>query len=95
MRGIDQSTLIVYSANIKDTFIQGMDMQDMEYLFMDMTFLNSGFGKRMDGILGFPFLKSNLVSIDFGKQVIYVYRDQFIEELKKAVNTPELVMQEN
>ena len=94
VRGVDQSTLISYSAKIDGASVQGMAMQEMEYLFMDMTFLNSGFGRRMDGILGYPFLKSNLVSIDFGKQVVYLYKDLLIDELKKSINAPELVMQE-
>ncbi len=91
VRGIDRSTIKTCSVKIDLGQIQHLQLGEMEYLFTDMSFLNSGYGKRMDGILGYPFLKSHLISIDFSKRMIYVLKDKFEKEIEQLVTSEQII----
>ena len=65
------------SAIVKSTSIDELEYRNMEYLFADISHLNEG-QDQMDGLLGFPFLSKEKISINFKTNKICIW-DEFPE----------------
>ncbi|MDV2447627.1 hypothetical protein CMU93_08965 [Elizabethkingia anophelis] len=58
--------------------IGGINYENMRFAFEDSTLdqLNNGYNLGIDGLLGYQFLKSNIVSVDFKAKEIRIYEEK-------------------
>ncbi|MEM6963936.1 MAG: aspartyl protease family protein [Bacteroidota bacterium] len=68
--GIAQKTQAVHLTNFK---IKSKNFKDYEFLMMDFSSLEKDFDLQLDGILGYPFLATHILSINYSKQKIYFW----------------------
>jgi len=55
----------------------------MSYVVMDMEGMNSIYGIKLDGILGYPFLASQKFSINYADKMMYIWKDVLPERTVK------------
>ncbi|MEO1623977.1 MAG: pepsin/retropepsin-like aspartic protease family protein [Bacteroidota bacterium] len=68
VRGLDQEIRRVPLVRFASASIKRESIEDLSFLMLDMGVLNSDQGHRgIDGLLGFPFLNSGKVSINYQK----------------------------
>lgn len=67
LAGVNSSTSKANTIIVDDLHIKKQEFADMEFVIMDLGRFNDSMEVPLDGILGFPFLKENLVSFDFRK----------------------------
>ncbi len=65
LAGIDQTKNNGKTAKLDAIKIKKQKFENLEVVFMDLSKFNRSHGFQLDGILGFPFLKENLISFDF------------------------------
>lgn len=75
LHGVDKEKKTVACTKISNSMINGEVYDDMEFILTDISFLNNAYGIKLDGLLGFPFLKSKKFSINFKKKKLYVWGD--------------------
>ena len=73
LHGIDGISQKVVSANLSNFKIKKRNFSNFNFLFIDFTPLQQGYELEIDGILGYPFLKENKISINYKKQKIYFW----------------------
>lgn len=71
--GVDGNRQDIESTALSNFKIKGNDNANFKFLLMDFSRMEKDFGLRLDGILGFPFLSKNLISINYRKQKIYMW----------------------
>lgn len=81
IRGIDKNSKTVASGTIEKLSMKGKDFYNMEFVFADMAHINQNHTVRIDGILGYPFLSSEIFSIDFKKNRLYIWEEQQVTKL--------------
>lgn len=62
----DAEQSLVYPSSIEQLAIQGRAFAPFEALAFDMGTLSTGYGRRLDGVLGHSFLVGRTVLIDYG-----------------------------
>jgi predicted aspartyl protease len=74
VRGMDQQMQTVPSALISGMTLGGLPLDDeMGFLFTDLQHLQTNTGLKIDGLLGFPFLKQLVFSINYPKRKLYIW----------------------
>lgn len=73
LRGIDQQIKKVTTAFMHRTNLGDTQIEDMKYLFTDLSHLEIFSGLRIDGLLGYPFFEKIKCSINYPKQVFYIW----------------------
>ena len=73
IQGVDQQIKAVNIATISGTSIKGKTLEDMNYLFTDLSHLKSESNIYIDGLLGYPFFKQGQISINYKERKLYVY----------------------
>ncbi len=73
LTGLDNQKHLVVAADVRQSSIKGNEFPAMRYLFTDMSSIEEHFGSRLDGLLGYPFFKSQKISINYKKRKIYVW----------------------
>jgi hypothetical protein len=73
LTGLDNKKQLAIAADVRQTSIAGNDFSTMRYLFTDMAPVAEHLGARLDGLLGYPFFKSQKISINYKKRKIYVW----------------------
>jgi len=74
VRGMDQQMQTVPSALISGLELDGLPLDDqMGFLFTDLQHLQVNTGLKIDGLLGFPFLKQLVFSINYPKRKLYIW----------------------
>ncbi len=74
VRGVDQQMQVVPAARISDLSLEAMPLNgEMDFLFTDLQHLNVSTGLKIDGLLGYPFLKNLVFSINFPKRKLYIW----------------------
>ncbi|MDZ4702817.1 MAG: pepsin/retropepsin-like aspartic protease family protein [Saprospiraceae bacterium] len=74
VRGMDQQMQTVPSALISGLELDGLPLDDqMGFLFTDLQHLQTNTGLEIDGLLGFPFLKQLVFSINYPKRKLYIW----------------------
>lgn len=68
--GISQKT---ESANLTKFKIKRKEYENFNFLFYDLTSFEEEYNLQLDGILGYPFLAKNILSINYQKQKIYIW----------------------
>ena len=70
LQGIDNHKSTVTAAKIHQFEVEGHLFENMDVVFVDISHLNEGYGIKLDGILGYPFLKSHIFSINYIEQYL-------------------------
>ena len=74
VRGMDQRMQTVPSALITGMELEGLPLDDqMDFLFTDLQHLQANTNLNIDGLLGFPFLKQLVFSINYPKRKLYIW----------------------
>ncbi len=73
LTGIDNATQEVMAADVPDTKIKGAVLPNMRYVFTDLSRLRQDFDAPLDGLLGVPFFRDKVISIDYGRKRIYLW----------------------
>lgn len=68
VRGIDQQKQMVSKCQIKSIDVGGQKYTDLNFVYSDLTYLNKAYDIQLDGLLGYPFLKSFLYSLNYSDQ---------------------------
>jgi len=75
VRGFDQVLNPVPAALVSGMTLQGMALDEqMSYLFTDLQHLQVDTNLKIDGLLGFPFLKNLVFSINYAKRKLYIWQ---------------------
>ena len=72
--GGDNQQIPTTSISIKSTRVGASEYKNMPFVFADLSFLNRGGRYKIDGLLGYPFLKEELFSIDFRKKQLVKWK---------------------
>jgi len=71
--GVDGISEKIESANLDLFLIKKSKVENQKFMFMDFTNLKDEFDMELDGILGYPFLSRNVISINYQKKKIYIW----------------------
>ena len=71
--GIDQNIIKTTSSLIPYTNLANQTLGEMKYIFTDIDHLNQSTELQIDGILGFPFIQKLKCSINYKKQILYIW----------------------
>jgi Aspartyl protease len=73
IRGVSPKGVGAEVGQVSTCNIAGQTINNMPFVVMDMSVLNEGNSVELDGLLGFPFLSSNLFSIDYVNELLHVW----------------------
>ncbi len=73
LTGLDNQKHPVMAADIETTQVRRHCLPEMRYVFTDLDMLAAHFGSPLDGLLGFPFFKNQVISINYKKKKIYFW----------------------
>lgn len=74
LTGLDGVSYKVLAANIKETkFCSTSSMPSMRYVFSDLSPAKKNFDLPIDGLLGIPFFKDKVVSIDYAEKKVFIW----------------------
>lgn len=73
LRGADKNVTEVQQFTIHESKFDGHLYEDMAFVSADISHLTDGYGLKIQGLVGFPFLSQQLCSIDFADQKIYFW----------------------
>ncbi|MEM8907058.1 MAG: retropepsin-like aspartic protease [Bacteroidota bacterium] len=65
IRGIDRNTSNVLKCELKALQIADKTYENLEFVFADLKHLNKAYGIQLHGLLGYPFLKTHLYSLNY------------------------------
>lgn len=74
LTGLEQQKQNVIAADVRTTIVQKDTLNEMRYVFTDLSALRQYFDAPIDGLLGFPFFKNQVISINYQKRRIYVWK---------------------
>lgn len=73
LRGLDRQIKRVNTGTIHQTQIGNMPVENMKYLFVDLTHLEAIGGLKIDGLLGYPFFEKIKCSINYPQQKLFIW----------------------
>ncbi|MBK9016684.1 MAG: hypothetical protein IPM82_22850 [Saprospiraceae bacterium] len=73
LTGLDNVPQDVISADVRETMLRREALPKMRYVFTDFSRLRKNFDMPIDGLLGVPFFKDKIVSIDYARKKIYIW----------------------
>lgn len=73
LRGADKNVTEVQRLTIHESKFDGQLFEAMSFVSADISHLTDGYGLKIQGLVGFPFLSQQLCSIDFADQKIYFW----------------------
>ncbi len=74
IRGVSKKGVGADVGEISKCTIANKEVDNMSFVVMDMTVLNEGKNVQLDGLLGYPYLSSELISIDYVSELLYVWK---------------------
>ncbi|MBI1224844.1 MAG: hypothetical protein GC192_06370 [Bacteroidetes bacterium] len=74
LTGLDNMPNEVIAADVKNTRIKGEQLPEMRYVFADLSRLRNELNTPLDGLLGVPFFKDRVISIDYGRKKIRIWQ---------------------
>jgi hypothetical protein len=74
LTGLDNMSKTVIAADVKMTHVKGEQLPEMRYVFADLDRLRSELDTPIDGLLGVPFFKDRVISIDYGQKKIRIWQ---------------------
>jgi hypothetical protein len=72
VRGIAGAKTVSYTYN-HTLHLEGMDVDRLDFHINDYDILTSAYGLKIDGLIGYSFLRRYIVAIDYDNQVLQVY----------------------
>ncbi len=73
LHGADKNAKSVQVFNVKGMQVAGTKLEDMRTTVADISHLNNGYGLEVDGLVGYPFLSQQRMSINFADQKLYLW----------------------
>ena len=73
LTGLENYRMNVIAANVRTTVIKKDTLDEMRFVFTDLAMLQNNFGASIDGLLGYPFFKNQVISINYRKRRIYIW----------------------
>ena len=93
MAGVSENKNLVKVATIDQFKIKKQTFNNYDFVFMDLSSFQKSHGFPLDGILGFPFLKENLISFDFRRSKLNFWEEK-VEEVGREEKVERVVMRE-
>ncbi|MEM9824010.1 MAG: retropepsin-like aspartic protease, partial [Bacteroidota bacterium] len=85
VRGIDHNQLFVRKCLMRNIVIEGQSYPGQEFVFSDLNHLNKAYDIQLDGLLGYPFLKDYLYSLNYQNRELCFWQ-------RKQTEVPDLPM---
>ena len=85
MAGVSEHKNQVKTVTIDQFRIKNQHFNKCDFVFMDLTQFKKNHGFPIDGILGFPFLKENLISFDFRRSKLNFWEEKIEREERVAM----------
>ncbi|NRB46493.1 MAG: aspartyl protease family protein [Saprospiraceae bacterium] len=73
LRGADKNVTEVQRFLIHESKFSGHTFKAMSFVSADISHLTAGYGLKIEGLVGYPFLSQQLCSIDFADEKIYFW----------------------
>ncbi|NET32785.1 MAG: hypothetical protein F6K19_12350 [Cyanothece sp. SIO1E1] len=73
LRGADKNVTEVQRFIINESEFSGHTFKAMSFVSADISHLTAGYGLKIEGLVGYPFLSQQLCSIDFADKKIYFW----------------------
>jgi len=73
IQSVGDKKVNVVSGNIKSIVTGKVQYDNLRFIFTDMDRFNDAYGVQLDGLLGYPFLKERLHSIDFQNKELVIW----------------------
>ncbi len=73
LTGLDKMTNTVVAADVSSTRIKNETLPEMRFVFADLSHLQHQFNIPLDGLLGIPFFKERVISIDYKQKEISIW----------------------
>ncbi len=73
LRGADLNMITVKTGDIAMTTVNKLSFPDLTYAFSDISEINNAYGLKINGILGYPFLSKQPVSINYRMKTLRFY----------------------
>lgn len=73
LRGADKNVTEVQRFIVHKSEFSGHTFEAMSFVSSDISHLTAGYGLKIEGLVGYPFLSQQLCSIDFADQKIYFW----------------------
>lgn len=95
--GIDKNQKRHDSAMIEEVELNNRTFKNMKFVFADMKYLNESYAADLDGLLGYPFLKKAIFSIDYKNKKLCIWEKNLPEEfdLMNEKNVPSIAKVNN
>lgn len=90
--GVNPGENIVKSILVDELKIKKQTFDDQKFVVLDLKSFNRTNGYKIDGILGFPFLKENLISFDFRRSKLKFWKKYYFEHEGEIENFVEVKM---
>jgi hypothetical protein len=74
LTGLENMPNQVMAADVNETKLRSTSLPPMRYVFTDLGGLRDNFGVTIDGLLGIPFFKDKVVSIDYGQKKVFIWQ---------------------
>lgn len=74
IRGVSKKGVGADVGEISKCTIANKEIENMSFVVMDMTVLNEGKNVQLDGLLGYPYLSSDLISIDYVNEMLHIWK---------------------
>ena len=73
LTGLDNKPQQVVAANVDETRLNGENFSQMRYVFTDLGQLRKNFDVPIGGLLGVPFFKDKVISIDYASKRVFIW----------------------
>lgn len=73
LSGADNRVTNVTRFSIHETVIESSNFENMEFISSDISHLKEGYQLDIDGLVGFPFLSSRKMSVNFNQGKLYIW----------------------
>lgn len=73
LRGADKNITEVQRFIVHESEFSGQTFEAMSFVSADISHLTAGYGLKIEGLVGYPFLSQHLCSIDFADKKIYFW----------------------
>ncbi len=84
LQGLDRGKCKAFSTHLRNVRLKRHSFNELEIVFADISYLNYSSGLQLDGILGYPFLKQAVFSLNYKDKKLCLW--EAIPEVKLVGN---------